>query len=165
MGLLDREKEERDVSCTASSRITGFWEVYGTIGATTVGCIIADALGALGICSAISIAASASAAAGIEVEITKYRTEMEKLVTITGRMLESGKSVDQEIMEAIDILTEEIDLIDNWANSAEVVSKNIDNYPQEYLKKYISIRTVFINGLDDLKNVAEKFLAQPVDIL
>jgi len=139
--------------------------VYGTIGATTVGCIIADALGALGICSAVSIAASASAAAGIEVEITKYRIEMEKLVTITGRMLESGKSVDQEIKGAIDILTEEINLIVNWANSAEVVSKNIDNYPQEYLKKYISIRTVFINGLDDLKTAAEKFLAQPTYIL
>jgi len=138
---------------------------YGTIAATTVGCIIADILGALGICSAAVLGTSAAAIAAIEAGIAEYRAEMEKLVTITGRMLKNGKTVDQDINEAIDILTEEIDLINNWANSAEVVSNNIDKYPQEYLKKYITIRTVFINGLDDLKNAADKFLAQPVDIL
>jgi len=139
--------------------------VYGTIAATTVGCIIADILGALGICSAVNLPSSATAIAATEVGIAEYRAEMEKLVTITGRMLRSGRTVDQDIKQAIDILTEEIDLINIWANSAEVVSNNIDNYPQEYLKKYISIRTVFINGLDDLKNASETFLAQPVDIL
>jgi len=139
--------------------------IYGTITATTVGCIIADILGALGICSAISLPTSVTAIAAIEVGIAEYRAEMEKLVTITGRMLKSGRTVDQDIKQAIDILTEEIDLINIWANSAEVVSNNIDNYPQEYLKKYISIRSVFINGLDDLKNASDTFLAQPVDIL
>ena len=139
--------------------------LYGTIGAATVGCIIADILGALGICSAAALGTSAAAIAAIEAGIAEYRAEMEKLVTITGRMLKNGKTVDQDINEAIDILTEEIDLINNWANSAEVVSNNIDKYPQEYLKKYITIRTVFSNGLDDLKNAAETFLAQPVDIL
>jgi len=80
-------------------------------------------------------------------------------------MLESGYDFDKNINAAIEILTEEIDQINNWANSAEVVNKNIDKYPQQYLKKYKSIRTVFINGLDDLNNAAEQFLEQPVDIL
>jgi len=139
--------------------------VYSTIAGTTVGCIVADALGALGICSAVNAAISGSTAAGIEAEISKYGATLEKLKTITGRMLESGYDFDKNINAAIEILTEEIDLINNWANSAEVVNKNIDKYPQQYLKKYKSIRTVFINGLDDLNNAAVQFLEQPVDIL
>jgi len=139
--------------------------VYSTIAGTTVGCIVADALGALGICSAVNAAISGSTAAGIEAEIAKYGATLEKLKTITGRMLESGYDFDKNINAAIEILTEEIDLINNWANSAEVVNKNIDKYPQQYLKKYKSIRTVFINGLDDLNNAAVQFLEQPVDIL
>merc|ERR1712072_1601945 len=107
--------------------------VYGTIGTTTTACIIADALVALGICSAISLATGGIAAIVTEVEIAEY--------------------------------AEKLDLINNWNNSAEVVNKNIDKYPKEYLEKYISIRTIFVNGLDDLNKSAEDFLAQPIDIL
>merc|ERR1712001_795172 len=109
---------------------------YGTLAGTTVGCIVADALGALGICSAVNAAISGSTAAGIEAEIAKYGATLRKLKTITDRMLESGYDFDKNINAAIEILTEEIDLINNWANSAEVVNKNIDKYPQQYLKKY-----------------------------
>ena len=113
----------------------------------------------------MNAAISGATAAGVEAEIAKYGATLEKLKTITDRMLESGFNFDQTINEAIDILIEEIDLINKWANRAEVVNKNIDKYPIEYLRKYKSIRTVFINGLDNLKIVAEQFLAQPVDIL
>ena len=85
--------------------------------------------------------------------------------SITDRMLMAGRDFDTTIHEAIGILTYEIELINNWTNSAEVVNKNIDKYPEEYLKKYIAIRTVFVNGLNDLNKSAEDFLAQPVDIL
>jgi len=139
--------------------------IYTTIAGTTVGCIVADALGALGICSAVNAAISGTTAAGIEAEIVKYGATLNKLKKITDRMLESGNNFDQSIKQAIDILTGEIDLINNWAESAEVVSKNIEKYPQQYLTKYISIRTVFINGLNDLNKSAEEFLDQPVDIL
>merc|ERR1712004_376609 len=135
--------------------------VYATITGTTTGCIIADIFGALGICSAVNAIISASTAAGIEAEIAKYGATLEKLKTITGKMLESGYDFDKNINAAIEILTEEIDLINNWANSAEVVNKNIDKYPQQYLKKYKSIRTVFINGLDDLNNATEQFWNNP----
>jgi len=139
--------------------------IYGTIGTTTTACIVADALGALGICSAVSGILSTVATIATEAEIANYAKQLEKLKNITGRMLQSGKQFDTTIHEAIDILTYEIELINNWTNSAEVVNKNIDKYPEEYLKKYISIRTIFVNGLNDLQNSAEDFLAQPVDIL
>merc|ERR1712062_18842 len=72
---------------------------------------------------------------------------------------------DQSINEANDILNEEIDMISIWNKSARVVSKNIDNYPAEILTELKSVKTIFIIGLDDLKNVAERFLDQPTDIL
>jgi len=138
---------------------------YGTIGATTTGLIFADIFGCLGICSAVGGVVSISTVAGVEVAIAEYAAQLEKLKKITDRMLESGEQFDTTIQEAIGILTEEIELINNWTNSAEVVNRNIDKYPKEYLKKYISIRTIFVNGLDDLQKSAKDFLAQPVDIL
>ena len=60
----------------------------------------------------------------------------------------------------IDILHKEIVLIDGLSQSARVVSNNIDRYPLEYLWQYKSIKTIFIRGLDGLKNAAETFLTQ-----
>jgi len=91
--------------------------------------------------------------------------EYENLKTITERMLESGNNFDQAIKVAIRILTKEIELITVWNKSAKVVSKNIDEYPAEFLKKYKSVRNIFISGLDDLNDAAENFLKQPKDIL
>merc|ERR1712066_737913 len=139
--------------------------IYGTIAGTTTACIVADALGAFGICSAVSAAISASAAAAIESEIQKYGDKLEHFTNITERMLEAGGKFDTTINEAISIFTYEIDLINKWTTRAGVVSRNIDDHKTEYLKKYISIRTIFVNGLDDLNKSAEDFLAQPIDIL
>merc|ERR1712165_287431 len=139
--------------------------VYTAIGSTTVGLIIADIFGCLGICSAVNGVVSISTAAGLETEIAKYSAKLETLKSITDRMLESGGKFDQTITEAITILTDEIELINKWTNSAEVVNRNIDKYPLAYLKKYKSIRNAFVDGLDDLSTAAQDFLAQPVDIL
>ena len=99
-----------------------------------------------------------------KVPLEESRQELEKLKTITDNMLEKGNILDQAITEAIGILTHEIDLIDIWANSAELVAKNIEEYKVQLLIKYKAVRTVFQNGLDDLKEIAEKFLKQPVNI-
>jgi len=59
--------------------------------------------------------------------------------------------------------SEEIDLIQNWTNSASAVSTSIDRYPAKYLEKFQSARNIFQNSLDDLKNsaeLAETLLAQ-----
>merc|ERR1711988_949308 len=172
---------------------------YGTLTGTTIGFIIADIFGCLGICSAVSsssnvttnitieseidksksglenfvysaysaihAAFSASTTYGIDDEIEKSTAELEKLKMITDRILESGERFDTTIKDAISILTDDIDLIKNWTSSAEVVNRNIEKYPEEYLKKYIAVRTIFVNGLDDLEKSAEDYLAQPVDIL
>jgi len=98
------------------------------------------------------------------VPLEKAEEALEQLTTLSTNILEKGRKLTGDIDDAIVILTDEIELINEWANSAENVKRNIDKYPRKYLRKYISIRTIFINGLDDLSNVAEKFLAQPPTI-
>merc|ERR1711879_435451 len=97
--------------------------------------------------------------------IAKYYAEIEKLKRISDRMFESGINFDKTIKVAIDVLTKEIELITIWNKSAKSVSNNIEEYPVEFLRKYKSVRNIFISGLDKLKNAAERFLAQPKDIL
>jgi len=99
-------------------------------------------------------------------DLNRYQQyEKESLETIKDRMLESENNFDKSINEAIDILDDEIDMISIWNKSARVVSKNIDDYPAEILRELKSVKTIFINGLDDLKNVAEQYLSQPTDLL
>merc|ERR1712154_162788 len=134
--------------------------VYGAIGGTTVSC-----MGGFGVCSAINAAGSIGATVAIEVAISNYSDMLKKLKWITDEMLESGNNFDNAIKLAIKDLTHEIELIVVWTASAKVVERNIEKYPAPYLRKYKSIRQIFKNGLDDLNNVANKFLAQSVDIL
>jgi len=91
--------------------------------------------------------------------------ELEKLKLITEKMLESGENFDNAINGAIYILSEEIELLGIWTQSAKTVSDNIDNYSEEVLGKFQSVRNIFKKGLDNLKDVAEQFLAKPTDIL
>jgi len=102
--------------------------------------------------------------ASIAAEIAVSEEELRHLKTITDRMLESGTNFDKTLKEAIDVLTIKIYQISLTTKGAEVVSENIGKYPQKFLRKYQAIRNVLQNGLDDLKNGAEQFLAQPVDI-
>jgi len=139
--------------------------VYGAIATSTTACIIADALGALGICSAISGVSSGIATAVTEVKIAEYRATLEKMKDLTDRMLQSGKDFDKSINVAIKNLTHEIDIIGQWTEAADNVSQNIQRYPATYLKQYKTIQKTFTNGINDLGNVAKNFLAQPVDIL
>jgi len=102
----------------------------------------------------------------------KYNTAVETFVNVkysiktigrrTGTgMWESGENFDKTIKVAIDILSDEINLIAGWILRAKVVSKNIDEYPEEFLKEFKSLRNIFIIGLDDLKKAAETFATQP----
>jgi len=100
-----------------------------------------------------------------EAKISEFEAELENQKTITERMLKSGDNFDETIKEAIEILAGEIEQISRRTERVEDVSKNIDTYPEEYLRKFQTLGTNFLNGLDDLKKVSEKFLAQPKDIL
>ena len=131
--------------------------------------IIADIFGCSGLCSSIiipSLYAVAIAKLLPRAANNKEKLlELEKLKLITEKMLESGENFDNAINGAIYILSEEIELLGIWTQSAKTVSDNIANYKEEILGKFQSVRNIFIKGLDNLKDVAEQFLAKPTDIL
>jgi len=100
-----------------------------------------------------------------EVPLEEARVEVENLERRSQNLTERAKILNRDINEAIEIMDDEIELIDKWANSAEKMEKNIDDFPEESLREFEAYRLVFKLGLDDLKKAAENFLAQPILIL
>ena len=98
-------------------------------------------------------------------EIADFEAELKDLKTTTDNILKSGTNFNETIKKAIEILTNKIELISTKTKSAGKVSENINQYPEESLKKFEAIRMDFIDGLDDLNIAAEQFLKQPVDIV
>merc|ERR1711884_30243 len=92
------------------------------------------------------------------VPLGQSREKLADLESKTDSVLTRTKTLKLDIDEAIIVLSEEIDQINIWAISAEVVNNNIDIYPAEYLAKMKLMRDVFFNGLVDLKDVAENYL-------
>merc|ERR1711992_220754 len=98
-------------------------------------------------------------------KVSSFEAELKKLKGINEGTLEKTKHFDENIMNAIDMLTGEIDHFDIWTEKVKDISQNIDNHTKEYVGEFLTIKTAFITGIDDLKQASEKFLAQPKDIL
>ena len=134
----------------------------GTLGAMAVICIPLDFTVTWGACSggtAITGAVVGGAAVTAEVILARNRAAWQKFKTITGNMIESGTAIDVAILDAIIGLTAEIDVMDKWHNSVDVVASNIENYPEEYLRQVKPIRDLFIKELGNLRQSAEDFLS------
>merc|ERR1711997_41810 len=98
-------------------------------------------------------------------EIADFEAELKDLKKTTDNILKSGTNFNETIKKAIEILTNKIELISTKTKSAGKVSENINQYPEESLKKFEAIRMDFLDGLDYLNIAAEQFLKQPVDIV
>jgi len=85
----------------------------------------------------------------IEAAINEYKTKLEKLKTMTERMIKSGNNFDKAI------LADEI-LLALRNESGDVISRNIDKYSQEFLREYQDIKTDFINVLDEITRKAQR---------
>merc|ERR1712232_316729 len=69
-----------------------------------------------------------------EVPLESDRIKLEEIGESTAGFLGRVDTLNRDIDDAIKVITTEIELINIWAVSADVVSKNIDQYPQEHLK-------------------------------
>ena len=91
-------------------------------------------------------------------EIADFEAELKDLKTTTDNILKSGTNFNETIEEAIKILTNKIELISTKTKSAGKVRENINQYPEESLKKFEAIRRDFIDGLDNLNIAAKEYL-------
>merc|ERR1712241_1193723 len=96
--------------------------------------------------------------ADIEAAIERYNAKLKNLKKVTVNMLETGRSFEKTIDDAMNILDKNIKKITMSSNSANVFRKNKDE--EEILTKYRDISNDLKQGLDDLKNSAETFLAE-----
>ena len=115
---------------------------------------IADAFGCFGICSTVGNLFV------IRRTMKEYTAELNKFQVLTAEMLRSGKDIDKTMRVAIKFINKEIETLDRWSNNVETITKNIEDFPEEYLRKYAPMRTIFRNGLDDLQQTACDFLSR-----
>ena len=153
--LLDTESEEYK-SWTAKVRGVTYSTTVPTFAAAFA---VGDVLGGNGLCSAIgNLIVISTTVATIEGIIYSYTAQLKKFEVLTAGIVASSREIDENLKEGIAFLSEEICVLNKWSNNVDTVSKNIDKYPQEFLKKYMAIRTIFINGLNDLQTTASDFL-------
>lgn len=135
--------------------------VYSTAGVSTVACIVADILGALGICSAINAAVVGSTATGIEVNIADVKAELDRLEFA----VKSADKTTATLLVATNAMqkfvTEEIDLIDVWEEAVFNLDEKLED-GRDYLTSTFAIkRKVFRLAVIDLKNAAQAFFNRP----
>jgi len=97
-----------------------------------------------------------------EVSLENSRVQLGDLKSKSDRFLDITRFLKYDINVAINLINAKIWQINTWAESTEDVDENIEEYPAEYLEKYKTIKTVFRNGLYELKNVAEQFLVDRI---
>ena len=125
------------------------------VGVTAAICIPFDFFVTFGACSLINVINGAivgGAAASAEVTLNKKQATLLKFQNLT-------RNIDGAILTATNGLSEEIAVLEHWHNNVDNVASNIDNYTEEYLRKYKSIRDLFILTLSDLRQSAEEFLS------
>jgi len=97
-----------------------------------------------------------------EVSLENSRVQLGDLKSKSDRFLDITRFLKYDINVAINLINAKIWQINNWAESTDDVDENIEEYPAEYLEKYKTLKTVFRNGLYELKNVAEQFLVDRI---
>ena len=89
----------------------------------------------------------------IPLDFHPKRATFQKFQTITG-------NIDDAILIATNCLSDEINVLDKWHISVDVVASNIDDFPVEYLRKFKPIKDIFIMELSELRQSAEEFLSR-----
>jgi len=91
-----------------------------------------------------------------EVPLKEARVELEVLTAETDNFLKGATILYADVGAAINVMAKELDQINVWEVSCEQVGKNIDEYPQETLEKFSTMRNVFRKSLNDLYKAANQ---------
>lgn len=136
--------------------------IYSGASAGTVACIVGDALGALGICSAIynSIAWPA-AVGGVEGAIAAYNSQLETVREAGDQINSRMQALDTSMKETIGFLETEVGIIIEWQEDAENVQDTVSQFDAQTLSV---LKDVFITGITDLQASAQSFLDRPDNI-
>merc|ERR1712080_39339 len=134
--------------------------VYTTAGVTTTACTVADVLGALGICSAINLAVTATSAITLEVALAEMRANLEILHNDGNRVIKDVQElmVNQDSVE--DYLDEEEEVLVFWVRALETVERKIQNPDRLFFQTLPVLRERYLASLDNLGKAAQEYLDQ-----
>ena len=128
---------------------------------TTIGCIIADILGALGICSAINAAAVASTAAGIETEIANVKAELDRLEEVFTNAEDLSNTLVAATNRMQKHIQYETNLIIVWEDAVDSLDGKMKDAYGFLSTKLPLKREVFKKAVLELRQAAEEYSKQP----
>jgi len=141
--------------------------VYGSCGAVTVGMIIADVFGCLGICSASATSACwATGIISVEATLETYRNAIKDMEDRTKAVQASIGTLDDTVKNAISGLNYELDILIKWKAISGTIDSKLGkkNFEPKILSATKRIRKTLIRNVKELNNVAKEFLALPTSL-
>jgi len=155
--MLDTNSEEHEAWAAG---VRG--GAYGTATSVTIGLIVADALGCLGICSLVGNAIGwGTAVVAAEVSIAEVEAEIEVLEALGENVKKDISDVKARTDKLIKLLEREVDIIGRWSNNAKNLDKKLDRLDLSKFEKLPLYRDNFSKALVRLRESAEEYLAQP----
>jgi len=131
---------------------------YSAAGAVTAGMIIADIFGCLGFCSGIVTTGTwITTAASAEAAIAKYGAEIKSLEKQVDKAIVHLGKLDQAAEGAVELMTNEMNLVIKWQAASDNVENTINDYTIEQMQAIKAFQNVFANSIRKLKNAAQGF--------
>jgi hypothetical protein len=139
--------------------------VYGSLGAASVGAAVADIFGCFGVCSA------AVAAAGWSTGIVTVESAIHKINKQLKELDDLGEGVRKDIGviksttgELVKVLERERAIVSDWKNDAEALDRKLDRMDLAKFNRLTLYRNSFKNAVIKLRESAEEYLRQPVNL-
>lgn len=135
---------------------------YGTAGAMTVGMIIADIFGCLGICSAVGTTTTwAATAAAVESAIAEVTAKIEQMEDTVLNAIDDIESIGDKTHTLKQFIQQETKIIIKWENSVEHVANKIEQVQEESFYRLALKRRSLTEALKNLHDVAKEFFDRP----
>lgn len=155
--LLDRSSDEH-----AAYALLVRAGAYGSATGGTVTFAFLDAVGCLGICSAIYNAiAWPTAITAVEVSLNEKMNALKNLKDIAQSILQKTNGLSGKMDETINFLEHELGIIQDWRSEVDNVKRHIDTFPLEEIPL---VKAIFVTDMDGLQAAAQRFLNQPEDV-
>jgi uncharacterized protein YukE len=147
-------------NAAGTTSMKGRAAVYSSAAGTTIACIIADILGALGICSAINAAVVASAATSLEVTLANMRNNLETLQQNGERAINDVEDLLNAQEDVEEYFFEEKKNLEFWEVALDALEAKLSRSDKIFFKDLPTIRERYIQSLDELGNAAQNYLSQ-----
>jgi len=136
---------------------------YLPAGLGSIGLLVGDIFGCLGICSTVGNAALWGAtAATVESKIAQYSVALKHLEAVGVRIKTNIKDFSDDMEDATSVLVDEISIIEHWESSAKTVHDKIDKISIEDIKKVSALQKNFTSDIAILQNAAQDYLDLPI---